>query len=602
MTLSQDHHLLDLLPTAVYTTDAAGRITYYNPAAAKLWGRAPKVGELWCGSWRIYKPNGEPLPHDACPMAVALKEGREVRGVEAVVERPDGTRVPFMPFPSPIRDDESNVMGAINLLVDLTDIHAAEIEKARLAAIVESSDDAIISKTLRGVVTTWNASAERIFGYAAKEMIGQPVLKLIPPELHHEEDRILGEIAAGRRVDHYETVRLTKDGQLIQISLSVSPVRNSSGEIIGAAKVARDISERKRAEQVQRLLMDELNHRVKNTLATVDAISRQTLRRAGSAKEFADNFSGRLKALARANALLTPASVQGGAVGHGAEISELIVSQLSLGEDGDPRIHWKGPVVALTAQASLHLALIVHELGTNARKYGALSSPTGRVAIKWAVESHDDTRLLTLTWHEAGGPQVTAPQKRGFGTTLIEQSLKSHGGLVRMTFAASGVSCEIELPLTPIDELAPTSRDVKEAASAILPGNPVLSGKRVLVVEDEALIAMVAVDFLAEAGCEIVGPAPTIEAALELIEKCEVDAALLDGNLLGRRVDAVALALTQKNIPFAFVTGYGRDALPAGFRDAATVEKPFSQDQLVSALNQILTGGAAKVIGFRKRR
>jgi PAS domain S-box-containing protein len=599
---NQDNQLLNALPAAVYATDSEGRITYYNPAAAKLWGRSPEIGELWCGSWRIYKPTGELLPHDKCPMAVALKEGREIRGVEAVAERPDGTRIPFMPFPSLIRDASGKVIGGINLIVDLTEMHAAEIERARLAAIVESSDDAIISKTLQGVVTSWNASAERIFGYAAKEMIGQPVIKLIPPDMHHEEDRILSALAAGKRVEHYETVRMAKDGRRVQISLTVSPIRNGNGEIVGASKVARDISDRKRAEEVQQLLMNELNHRVKNTLATVDAISRQTLRRSANAKEFAESFGGRLKALARANALLTNASVYGTEIIHEAKVSELISSQLSLDDDGDNRISWKGPTVTLSGQTSLHLALVLHELGANAHKYGALSTPSGRVAIEWVVESYDDRRSLTLTWCESGGPQVNAPEKRGFGTTLIEQSLKSHDGIVSMEFAATGVSCVIKLPLAQrLDEVVLVSRPKAPVHAAAASQKPTLSGKRVLIVEDETLIAMVAVDYLEEAGCEIVGPASTIQAALDFVETREIDAALLDGNLAGRRVDEIAAALTKKGVPFAFVTGYGREALPAPFREALIVEKPFSQDQLIAVLKRILATGGDNVVGLKKR-
>jgi len=596
-----NNQVFDALAAAVYTTDAEGRITYYNSAAAKLWGRTPALGELWCGSWRIYTPNGELLPHDQCPMAVALKEGREVRGVEAVAERPDGTRVPFMPFPSPIRDERGKLTGAINLLVDLTEIHAAEIERAQLAAIVESSDDAIVAKTLRGVVTSWNASAERIFGYTAVEMIGQPIFNLIPQELHHEEDRILAALAVGERVQHYETVRRAKNGRLIHVSLSVSPIRNRNGEIVGASKVARDISDRKRAEEVQRLLMDELNHRVKNTLATVDAISRQTLHRASSAKDFADSFSGRLRALARANALLTTASVQGPEVAHGAQISELISAQLALEDQGDSRVSCDGPIVVLNAQAALHLALVLHELGTNARKYGALASPSGRVAIEWTVESNNDARLLTLIWREAGGPQVTAPEKRGFGTTLIEESLRAHRGTVSMTFASAGVSCTIKLPLADcLDHLATASRR-EEPAQGPYKQTPSLLGKRILVVEDEALIAMLAVDYLESIGCEVVGPAATIEAALGLIGANAIDAALLDGNLAGRRVDEVAAALTKNNVPFAFVTGYGREALPIAFREAVTVEKPFSEHQLVAALARVLAVSSGNVIEMKQR-
>src|SRR5256886_3906016 len=152
--------LLEALPVAVYTTDAEGRITFYNRAAAELWGHHPELGQ-WCGSWRLYWPDGRPLPHDQCPMAVALKEGREGRGAEAIAERPDGTRVRVLPFPTPPRDPSGRLIGAINLLMDVTERRDAELESARLAAIAVSSADAIISKTIEGRVTSWNAGASR---------------------------------------------------------------------------------------------------------------------------------------------------------------------------------------------------------------------------------------------------------------------------------------------------------------------------------------------------------------------------------------------------------------------------------------------------------
>ncbi|HYD88175.1 MAG TPA: PAS domain S-box protein [Vitreimonas sp.] len=597
---TQHQRFLEALSAAVYTTDAEGRITFYNSAASKLWGRNPELGELWCGSWRIYKPDGTPLPHDECPMAMCLKQGGEVRGVEAVAERPDGSRVPFMPYPTPLHDEDGKLTGAINLLVDLSDLHQAEIERAKLAAIVESSDDAIVSKTLQGVVTSWNASAERIFGYSASEMIGQHITKIIPPELHSEESRILSELAAGKRIEHYETVREAKDGRRVHVSLTVSPIRNGRGEIVGASKVGRDITERKRAEEAQHLLMNELNHRVKNTLATVDAISRQTLRRAANPREFSESFGGRLRALSRANSLLTAASIHGSEIAHGAEISEIIASQLSFGDGGDNRITWRGPIVTLSGQAALHLALVLHELGTNARKYGALSTPSGKVAIEWVVESQE-VRDLLLSWRESGGPRVTAPETRGFGTTLIEQSLKSHGGVVTMEYAATGVACTIKLPLAQrLDEFALVSRfeATAPAQAAVKPG---VADRRILVVEDETLIAMVLVDYLEEAGCQVVGPAATVEAALGLVDAGDIDAALLDGNLAGQRVDGIAAALTKKGVPFAFVTGYGREALPTAFREAVIVEKPFSQKQCVAALERILSSGGANVVDLKKR-
>jgi len=270
--------LLEALPVAVYTTDAEGRITFFNQAAADLWGHRPALGsDQWCGSWRLYWPDGRPMPHDQCPMALTLKEGRPVRGIEGIAERPDGTRVNFLPFPTPLRDAAGRLTGAINLLMDITEQHQAEVELARLAAIVTSSDDAIISKSLEGRITSWNAAATRIFGYQPAEVVGQPITRIIPPELHDDEKRILAQLARGERIEHYETVRVAKDGHLIEVSLSVSVLRDRFGKIIGASKVARDITERKQAERLQHLLIEELNHRVKNTLATVQAIAGQVL-------------------------------------------------------------------------------------------------------------------------------------------------------------------------------------------------------------------------------------------------------------------------------------------------------------------------------------
>ena len=217
--------VIEALPAAIYTTDKDGCITFYNEAAEAMWGRSPRLGDdQWCGSWKLYWPDGTPLPHDECPMAIALKTGKPVRGVEAVAERPDGTRVPFAPYPTPIFDASGELVGAVNMLVDLTDRKAAEENAQRLASIVQSSDDAIISKDLNGIINSWNRGAERLFGYTSEEVIGKPITILIPPERVDEEPSILARLRRGERIDHYETVRRRKDGSLVDISLSVSPI------------------------------------------------------------------------------------------------------------------------------------------------------------------------------------------------------------------------------------------------------------------------------------------------------------------------------------------------------------------------------------------
>jgi PAS domain S-box-containing protein len=389
--LRQSEHrfreMIDALPFAIYTTDSAGRLTHFNPAAVEFSGRTPQLGtDHWCVTWKLYYPDGRPMPHDECPMAIALREGRIVR-TEAIAERPDGRRVWFEPYPTPLRDSAGNVVGGINMLVDITarkvaekalresearfrnmadtapammwvsepnancsflsrgwfeftgqteatglgdgwldavhpadrdqsghifleanarqesfaleyrlrrhdgeyrwvmdagrprfaedgtflghigaviDIHErkeAEEAQVKLATIVAYSDDAIISKDLHGVITSWNRGAERVFGYTADEAIGQPVTMLMPPERINEEPGILARIRRGESVEHYETVRRRKDGTLLDISLTVSPIVNFEGRIVGASKIARDITERKRAETElakSRQLLNEL--------------------------------------------------------------------------------------------------------------------------------------------------------------------------------------------------------------------------------------------------------------------------------------------------------------------------------------------------------
>jgi len=255
--------VLDSLPAAVYTTDAAGRVTYYNRAAVELAGREPVLGrDEWCVTWRLYQPDGTPLPHDRCPMAIAIRENRAVRGMEAILERPDGTHVPFLPYPTPLRDDTGALVGAVNMLVEISERKAAEKARAYLAAIVESSDDAIIGKDLRGVVTSWNRSAEVTFGYRAEEIIGRPIHVLFPPDRLFEEDLILERIGRGERIEHFETVRRRKDGREIDVSLTISPIRDDSARIIGVSKIARDITEQKRAERLVRDLNENLERRV----------------------------------------------------------------------------------------------------------------------------------------------------------------------------------------------------------------------------------------------------------------------------------------------------------------------------------------------------
>src|SRR6476469_6970557 len=278
--------LLGALPAAVYTTDAAGRITYYNDAAAELWGHRPPLGTSeWCGSWKLFWPDGTPLPHDECPMAVALKEDRAVRGMEAAAERPDGTRVPFIPYPTPIHDEAGKLIGAVNMLVDITD--------------------------------------------------------------------------------------------------------------------------RKYAEEQQALLIRELHHRVKNTLATVQAIMGSTARAVDNIEDFKTALFGRIQSLSKTHLLLADDQ-------RAVNFGDILRSELDAFDDGsNARIVLRGPEVSLSSQLAVSLGMAIHELTTNAAKYGALSVFGGKVEVTWRVTIDATRRTLAFDWIESGGPAVVEPTRKG---------------------------------------------------------------------------------------------------------------------------------------------------------------------------------------------
>ncbi len=304
----------------------------------------------------------------------------------------------------------------------------------RLASILELSTDAIESIGLDGTITSWNKGAERMFGYTADEAIGRPITLIIPPDRHAEEQDILARIRGGERIDNYETVRCRKDGSTLAISLSISPVMDAGGKIVGAAKIARDITERKRAEERIATLGREAEHRAKNILATVRATV--NLSRANSAEELKQVIIGRVQALANVHALFAESRWVG------AELSSLAAQELAPYLHGDEiRARIAGPQILLEPDAAQMIAMVLHELTTNAGKYGALSTTEGRVDIGWRRAADG---CLVLGWTETGGPPVTAPKRQGFGTRVMQQMAKSlRDGGIHFDWRAEGLCCEI---------------------------------------------------------------------------------------------------------------------------------------------------------------
>jgi PAS domain S-box-containing protein len=597
------HALFKDFPVAIYTTDAEGSITSFNEAAVVLWGVRPELGKSeYCGSYRLYWPDGTPLPHDHCPMAMTLREGKSIRGMEVVSERPDGTRVALISYPTPVFDGLGELIGAVNVIVDITERKRTEeslgkrreeldalyrftdrlfraespsdvyesaldaitrslgcrraavlvfddagimrfvawrglsddyrraveghspwvrdarnpqplcienvettdfpehlkavvraegiaacafipliangnligkfmtyydtphafgdpevdlavtiarqlgfgVERMRAdqsrrleSTIVLTSNDAIISRDLNGIITSWNNGAERIFGHAASEMIGSPITRLIPKDRRYEELHILGRVWRGERVDHYETVRRRKDGSLVDVSLTVSPLKDSSGKIVGASKIARDITERRRSEEQIANLAREAEHRAKNVLATVQATVH--LSEADTPDRLKDVIAGRIQALANVHALFVQARWTG------AELRSLIEQELApYSRDNEARVRIEGPAMSLEPKKGQTIAMSLHELATNAAKYGALSIADGVVHVAW---SQPAVGQFMLHWTETGGPLVDPPTRRGFGINVIVKMVRQLKGDVHFDWRTEGLSCKITIPV-----------------------------------------------------------------------------------------------------------------------------------------------------------
>ncbi len=616
---TQDHELLQALPTAVYTTDAAGRITFYNEAAARLWGHRPELGKSeWCGSWRLFWPDGTPLPHDQCPMATALKEQRPISGAQAICERLDGTRISFLAFPRPLRDSTGAVVGAINTLVDITSLKTAEDAVRRraneqaalyrftdslyraesLEDVYEAALDAILStmdcrsaSILRfdagGVMrfVAWRGLSERYrdavdghspwqagqrnpepicvddidkvdlpdelratirtegiralafipitangatvgkcmtyydaprrfdretielavtvareLGFSLERAQAEESRRIAEEALRESEERLRAvfnssavgvavltpdarfieandaftEITgySGEELRSLDSAALThpddcasmlahidallagrqssfviekryrrKDGSIIWVQNSVSLTHDDAGRPLHLVKLVQNITERKIAERRQRLLVDELNHRVKNTLATVQSFAVQTLRTAPNVTEGRKAFEARLIALSKTHDVLTRQHWEG------ADVHEVVEEAVAAYRGpGQPRFRISGPALMLQPKAALALSLALHELATNAVKYGALSTQSGIIDIEWLVTRHP--KRFQLRWSETGGPKVEPPERRGFGSRLVERGLSQDiAGDVRLDFTIDGVMCSVDAPL-----------------------------------------------------------------------------------------------------------------------------------------------------------
>lgn len=387
-------------------------------------------------------------------------------------------------------------------------------------------------------------------------------------------------LADGRFEAEYRQIR-EDDGKVIWIRSSGIVVRDEAGEAIRICGVVQDISAVRAEDDRTRTLMSELDHRVKNVLAAVQALAFQTAKRTTSLDSFLATFAGRLKSMASANELLTAARWRGAAVAH--------LAAAELGGIAPGQTRWEGPELFLTPRAANALSLALHELATNAVKFGALSTDAGRVDVRWSRTSDNGFELL---WNETGGPPVFAPSHRGFGSTLLEQVTgRELNGETEVEYRRAGVRVRLRAGPAAVVERpdhmpeAPRPRQIE--AAAVSTGPVDLRGARVLIVEDAVLLALELETGLSEAGAAVIGPAYELAEAMALLDQ-PIDAAVLDANLNGLSVMPVAEALAARGIPFVFATGYGDAAgAPMGF-DAPVIRKPYDVTQVSAAVAEVL--------------
>jgi PAS domain S-box-containing protein len=429
------HHppqFLDHLPIAIYACDADGKLCWFNRRAVTLWGRRPATGqdgEFFCGSLRRYGLNGHPIALADTPMARVLKTGVPIHGRDIVIERPDGSRIIAMVHIDPVFDTEGRLIGAINCFHDITGAKAAERQardsERRLRDLLEALPVAVYTTDARGYLTSFNEAAAELWQHrpvlGESQWCGSWRLRTpLGEPMPHDQCPMALVLKGQSNVRGREAVLERPDGHRIPFLAFPSVLRDSAGRITGAVNMMVDISDRKRAEESQKTLVDELNHRVKNTLATVLSLASNTAREASVPAAIREALESRLIALSRTHDQLTRNGWRS------ADLRQLIHEILTPYSNGrDQRMAIDGPPVDLTPRQALAIAMVINELASNASRHGSLSRDSGELKIDWSVKWRRANPRLRIDWREIGTSPVGRFDRKGFGMRLIERTIES---------------------------------------------------------------------------------------------------------------------------------------------------------------------------------
>jgi len=448
---------LDLIPVATFICDLEGRIVRYNRRVVEIWGREPEPGdthEHFTAQSKFYSADGQQLPHSR--LKEVLTTGKAVRDEQIMVERPNEPRLTILVNIDPLFDSDGKLVGVINCAQDITEhkraLEALETNRVHLRqqeerwqATYEHAAIGIVEVDADGRFLRVNEAICGISGFSRDELLGLKLFTRTHPEDGGADEELYRRQVSGEFSFYsFEKRFIRKNGRVIWCAIRSSTVRDAEGKFLYSVRVVQDINERKEAEERQKLLIDELNHRVKNTLATVQSLAMQTSRGTASVDEFRQALDGRLIALSYAHDQLTRRHWKS------ADLFDIVQSVTSpYTSQARNQIEIAGERIVISPRAGLTLALAFHELTTNAAKYGALSTSSGRIEVHWKIlrESSKPPRLC-IEWRESGGPPVMPPARTGFGSRFIAGSVATElRGIARLAFESEGLRCTIEIPV-----------------------------------------------------------------------------------------------------------------------------------------------------------
>lgn len=573
---------------AIITVDDSQRIVLFNPAAEHMFGVASQqaLGEHIS---RFIPARYRPMHGDHIRrFSETGVTSRQMGSLGAI----SGLRENGEEFPIEASISQIDVGGERLSTVILRDIterrradNALEESRRRMEGIVNSAMDALITIDSGQRIILFNPAAERMFEVPAAEALGEHISRFIPPRYrdgHDEHIRRFKETGVtSRRMGALGAISgVRASGEEFPVEASISQTEVAGEQL--ATVILRDITERRANEEARLLLAREVDHRAKNALAVVQALV--SLTRAPTKEAFVVAVRGRVAALARAHSLLSRNRWEG------ADLA-LVVTDETAAYQRPGQVRQEGPRVNLAPDAVQPISLLVHELATNAFKYGALSTEAGRVDIRWRVTPDGE---LEVSWTESGGPPVSEPASRGFGSTLVaEVTTRQLGGRIALDWDRAGLGLTVTLParnyrLAPTPGRLPGAGDRSAAHAA---GGA--EGGLILIVEDELLVAMELKAGLEQLGWGVLGPAATADEALTLLAgDRQPDAAILDINLAGKLVFPLAELLRARGVPFVFCTGYEEVGDDERYRDTPVVRKPVNLNALGDELRKVLAEAA----------